>query len=250
MWARTPNELLLARPWLSRTPLRKSDYGDRRVFNVLKRGVFLPNEKRDAYSSGLHPDVLEALFGKKGIDWESVKRSALAKSRTAYLAVPEHDGFRLGLAEHDSPGYCPLDERTYATYDEAVEAAEQRNRKEYGLTEAEAHVIVTSSMAAQNRKERERRLTDDERAEVRKEILGEVFFEEDVDDVWEKLELDEVSNIYDAYTRFDLWKERDDARREGKEHKRCPKCKKGIEPGIDEDCPECGEDLRGERWRK
>jgi hypothetical protein len=68
-----------------------------------------------------------------------------------YVAVIAKDGFSLGIAVEDQPGYYKTDYPTVKTYDEAVAWADSCN-KSGGIEPAQAMKIVASSMRVQNQR--------------------------------------------------------------------------------------------------
>jgi len=70
----------------------------------------------------------------------------------AYVAVVTENGFSLGIAKRDRPGYWKTDYGTVETMALAEMWAARANEK-LGVSRSEAFDIVTSSMAAQNRGE-------------------------------------------------------------------------------------------------
>jgi hypothetical protein len=73
-----------------------------------------------------------------------------AKRHLAYVATVTEQGFGIGIAERDSPGYWPApDKGTFPTYEAASARASELNTAT-GLSLEEASEIVCSSMRAQN----------------------------------------------------------------------------------------------------
>ena len=68
----------------------------------------------------------------------------------AWVAVIDSEGYTLGGAFRDEPGYSPMREPEYFdTWERANIEADLRNEA-MGITDAEALEIVASSMRAQN----------------------------------------------------------------------------------------------------
>lgn len=93
----------------------------------------------------LHPGVLRSI-------------KELMKGKTfAFTAVVADEGFGLGVAEQGAPGYWPIPTHlARSPMWEAMNSTAAKLNEHLGLSEKEATDIVTSTMAAQNKRGRRR----------------------------------------------------------------------------------------------
>lgn len=80
-----------------------------------------------------------------------IRKEMVQRPRVAYTAVVQADGFWVGVAQENIPGYAPAEHfGVFQTYSEARNKADDLN-KQLGLTAKDAFDIVISTMRERRR---------------------------------------------------------------------------------------------------
>lgn len=65
--------------------------------------------------------------------------------RSAFTPIVIEDGYILGRADENIPGYTPIEYRVFDTYEEAQKMADELNES-FGLSNKESYEIIMSTM--------------------------------------------------------------------------------------------------------
>jgi hypothetical protein len=74
--------------------------------------------------------------------------------RSAFTPIVVEEGYILGRADENIPGYTPIYAKVFDTIEEAEQTADELNER-HGLTKKEAYEIIASTMRQLTKKKEE-----------------------------------------------------------------------------------------------